>query len=217
MSEAFVAPSNLARLVAPWPWSSERFDRPADLPGAGSLIRLDYSGLSGRGTIYSGSLSASGGYAAKIDDLVFERNPQLSWKDFPDLLKFYFSGGAKLPNLKALDAHFGLNQIAAWGGASVWPTIAHVAGIPGEDRSVWARAFLGRTQGGKYDGTGVVAVYRTTRYRDGQPVPPDFPQIYSFALCVHTKVDHAGANHMRGWHPGHCTRCGLNLTVDSGD
>lgn len=217
MSEAFVAPPNLARLTAPWPWTNDRFDRPANLPGAGDLIRLDYSTFGSRDLVYSGDLDASGGYAAKIHDLEFERNPQLGWKDFPDLLRFYLRGGAKLPNLKALDTHFGLNQIAAWGGGGAWPGVCHIVGVEGTQRSTWARAFVGFTQGGKHDGTGVVVVYRTTRYQDGQPVPPELPQIYSFALCAHAKKESAGADHSRGWHPGHCTRCGLNMTVDSGD
>lgn len=39
----------------------------------------------------------------------------------------------------------------------------------------------------------------------------------SFTLCEHEKVEGAGANHSRGWHPGYCKKCGLDMSVDSGD
>ena len=32
------------------------------------------------------------------------------------------------------------------------------------------------------------------------------------AICKHEVVDHAGANHNRGWHPGHCVKCGYDMT-----
>jgi hypothetical protein len=39
----------------------------------------------------------------------------------------------------------------------------------------------------------------------------------TFAICKHEKVEGAGADHQRGWHPGHCGKCGMDMSVDSGD
>lgn len=78
-------------------------------------------------------------------------------------------------------------------------------------RKEWnARFFLDYGQGGDLEGTGLVAwvewkdgAYRATAMK--------------FAICEHTKVEGPGANHSRGWHPGHCSKCGLDMSVDSGD
>lgn len=43
------------------------------------------------------------------------------------------------------------------------------------------------------------------------------PRVGRFAICKHEIVDHAGADHSRGWHPGSCRLCGLVTTSDSGD
>lgn len=42
-------------------------------------------------------------------------------------------------------------------------------------------------------------------------------KVYSFAICEHEKEEGPGANHQRGWHPGKCRKCGMDMSVDSGD
>jgi hypothetical protein len=43
-------------------------------------------------------------------------------------------------------------------------------------------------------------------------------KIFEFAICQHNKTGGATrAQEMRGWHPGRCSLCGLDLSVDSGD
>ncbi len=78
-------------------------------------------------------------------------------------------------------------------------------------RKIWnARYFLDYGQGGGLQGSGLVAwialkdgAYRATGL--------------TFAICRHTPVTGAGANPSRGWHPASCAKCGLDLSVDSGD
>jgi hypothetical protein len=42
--------------------------------------------------------------------------------------------------------------------------------------------------------------------------------VYSFAICEHIKTEEGHRpNPSRGWHPGHCEKCGLDMTIDSGD
>lgn len=43
------------------------------------------------------------------------------------------------------------------------------------------------------------------------------PHGFRVAVCKHEKVPGSGANPQRGWHPGSCRLCGMDLTVDSGD
>lgn len=85
--------------------------------------------------------------------------------------------------------------------------------LPGKTSKQWnVSFFLDHGQGGQLYGSGIVAwttwdnekrTYVATGLR--------------FAICRHTKVDGPGANHSRGWHPGSCSKCGLDMTVDSGD
>jgi hypothetical protein len=73
-----------------------------------------------------------------------------------------------------------------------------------------ARFFLDYGQGGQLYGSGLVA---WTDWKDGA-----YRAIaMKFAICKHEQQSGAGANPSRGWHPSRCTKCGLDMTVDSGD
>lgn len=204
MTDALVAPAGIARLSAPWPWENKNFARPSDLPEVGALVRI---GARGNADLVPSRLDGYG-YAAKASDLELEMHPPLSWMDFPALLEYYLHGAAILPNLQLADQRQGLNAIAAGAGMSAWPRIAHVK-LPGDTYTRWARVFLSHTQSGNVDGSGYLLAYARG--------PQDMPQVWRFALCAHTKAIGAGARPELGWHPGSCTRCGLNMTVDSGD
>ena len=202
-SDALVAPANIYRLIAPWPWNFPQA-RPSDLPEVGALVR---TGARGIHNLVPSRMDGCG-YAAKMDDLQLEAHPPLTWRDFPSLLEYYLHGNDILPNLQLADQRQGLNSIACAAGLSVWPRIAHVK-LPGDTYSRWARVFLSYTQAGKMDGTGYLLAYE--RNLDA------VPQVWRFALCAHAKSVGHGARPERGWHPGSCTRCGLVMTVDSGD
>ncbi len=73
-----------------------------------------------------------------------------------------------------------------------------------------ARFFLDYGQGGQLYGSGI-AVW--TEWKDGAYRAVGM----KFAICDHKAVEGAGANHSRGWHPARCEKCGLDLSVDSGD
>lgn len=73
-----------------------------------------------------------------------------------------------------------------------------------------ARFFLDRGQGGQLYGSGIVA---WTSWKNGAYRATGM----KFAICQHKKVAGTSANPSRGWHPGHCEKCGLDMTVDSGD
>lgn len=108
----------------------------------------------------------------------------------------------ELPRLANNIASGGHSLLAKWGWAKL-----------GGDRKQWAQFFLwpaamGNANNGSFDGGGYVIVWSGRK---------EGPIVGTFAICRHHKKDGAGANHQRGWHPGACEKCGLDMTVDSGD
>lgn len=116
------------------------------------------------------------------------------------------AGKVELPNFEELDLAKGVSTLACGSGLDV--TEVKWAKIAGDARqsAQWARYFLNTTQGGAYDGTGYVMLYGSGKGRIG-----------TFAICKHEKLAAADARPSVGWHPGRCTKCGLDMTVDSGD
>ena len=199
MSDALVADRFLIRLTADWQEGSDAH------PKAGQLVRID-----DRRQDWAWSGLESGGYQRKLADLEFERNPPLTHKDFPALLKYYLYAHGVLPNLEPIADDLGLDAIAAGASLAAWPSIAHLK-LPGSTHSVWSRVFVGNTQGGQLDGKGYLIIWRG-HWKDERP-----HRVYKFALCAHAIVPGADARPNYGWHPARCSRCGLDLTVDSGD
>lgn len=113
------------------------------------------------------------------------------------------SGEAYLPNVESVDPGHLLNNIASmghmmtprWGYAMI-----SVMGIDA-NRKQWTQFFLLPSEG-----TGYAITY-------GNPAAITV----RFAICKHKMVEGPGANHSRGWHPGWCEKCGLDMSVDSGD
>ncbi|TQX91272.1 hypothetical protein EQW76_00585 [Rhizobium sp. rho-13.1] len=119
--------------------------------------------------------------------------------DFAAILK----GDEDLPNAAETDPLRFLNNLAS-GGHSLVP---HWGWAKVSGRKAWAQFFLTPAgMGGRLDGGGYAVVYGGNGAK-----------VLSFAICKHEKVDGPTANHSRGWHPGSCKHCGLDMTVDSGD
>ena len=115
--------------------------------------------------------------------------------DFAAILK----GDTPLPNTEPVRTlEEGVNNIASL-GHSLTPKWGHSYRPDGHKS--WTQYFLN-----VFDGSGYALIYGM---RGGSMV--------RFTICKHQKKTHAGANPSRGWHPGHCIKCGLDLTVDSSD
>lgn len=120
---------------------------------------------------------------------------------------------APLPNLEEItDPKEALREIA-WSKANVDYYNAAVMLPPKHPAHPnkfpeYCDLFLKSTpMGGGWDGSGIIL---TTN--EGEP------RVFRFALCNHEKTEQGHSpNHGRGWHPGHCKHCGMNMTVDSGD
>lgn len=113
------------------------------------------------------------------------------------------NGDVPLPNFKKIPSDLLLRNIAS-GGHMMEPRWGYAL-INGHKQ--WAQYFLfGAGMGSPpyvYGGNGYVLAY-----------PDNFGE---FAICKHQKEEGAGANHNRGWHPGRCKHCGMDMTVDSSD
>jgi hypothetical protein len=119
-------------------------------------------------------------------------------------LKPIFKGEVVLPNVKPIEHDVGaaiLHYREMHSGYALLP----------DGRKEWnARFFLDYGQGGQLYGSGSVA---WVAWKDGGYRATGL----TFAICEHTNVAGAGANPSRGWHPGVCSKCGLDMTIDSGD
>jgi hypothetical protein len=82
--------------------------------------------------------------------------------------------------------------------------------FPDGKKHWFARFFLDYGQGGGLHGSGIVA---WSEWKDGAYRAVGM----KFAICDHKPIEGAGANHSRGWHPASCSKCGLDMSVDSGD
>jgi hypothetical protein len=72
----------------------------------------------------------------------------------------------------------------------------------------YAKLYTEWTSGGGWDGVGYVVTSHNT----------DEGRVFKFTMCKHEKTEEGHSpNHGRGWHPGHCKHCGMDMTVDSGD
>lgn len=116
-------------------------------------------------------------------------------------------GKVELPNFKEKPVEDAAADIFRFGSS-----IRGNARLPGSGDAwaPWAQYFLDTGQGGQLYGSGLVVF---SSFSEGRSKA----RAGTFAICEHVKVDDPGANHMRGWHPGHCKKCGLDMTVDSGD
>lgn len=175
------------------------------------------------GDVVAVSTTPSGwGQMLQVPRDQLEANPPALASDFAQLLDFYLDAGAILPNLElgtaeTLEADLQTisygSQLSMTGRRIMLPH-----DTPGADdhakRSSWAKAFVFYTQGGQLDGRGVLLINKPGWNGNH---PAEFPRTARFKLCDHQLVVGAGARPQRGWHPGRCSKCQLDMTVDSGD
>lgn len=164
------------------------------------------------------------GYHRKIPEDAFEVVNVYAphWKDFEPLFKAMCHGIFSLPHFDPVwsDDAEGMTKlisnIAAAGGTGA-TGVSHIV-LPNEfcptpyDRnSRWARLFPNYTQGGNMSGDGLILLYDTTYGKSRTPIGG------RYYMCEHEYIkQHTGREH-RGDHRGHCSKCGLDMSVDSSD
>lgn len=138
--------------------------------------------------------------------------PRKHYKVSEDLIPYLhpltpWNKQAVLPNLTLLTDPLEALRRINWAKANIDYYNAGVK-IPGETFSTYCKLFTCSTPGGGgWDGSGVIM---TNDYPN--------PTVYTFALCLHEKSEEGHSpNHNRGWHPGHCAHCNMDMSVDSGD
>lgn len=116
-----------------------------------------------------------------------------------------------LPNAEDADPLEFLNALAA-GGHMMTPVWGYTL-LPDGSRPQWTQLFLsnGANMAFELDGSGYAVTYGAYRDRKATPI------VRRFRICQHERVLHDGADPDRGWRPGHCKHCGMDMTIDSGD
>ena len=112
----------------------------------------------------------------------------------------FIKGHTTPPNLEPITDNRALQLLAG----------AHYPTYTGRIGHAAATFYLHTTYGGGLEGTGFLV---SALFEAGRMVG----YAYRFAICNHKKQVGANARPHIGWHPGHCTLCGLDMTVDSGD
>lgn len=110
-------------------------------------------------------------------------------------------GHLPLPNMEPADPQKFLADIASRGHMMV-PRWGYSRKEGDNGHPEWTQFFLLDERFGKH---------YAVRYEGGKG------NVYRWIVCEHEKVEGAGANHSRGWHPGKCRKCGMDMTIDSGD
>jgi hypothetical protein len=137
----------------------------------------------------------------------FKKDRTFDSKDYePYVGKFGNERLAPLPNAEDVDPLFFLSHLAS-GGHMMQPRWGYAL-HPEGNRPQWTMFFLTSFMMSGLDGGGYAVIYSSRK---------EGPYVQRFYICKHAVEDHAGANHSRGWHPGHCSLCGYNMTYDSGD
>lgn len=129
-----------------------------------------------------------------------------------------------LPNAEDTEPLAFLNDLAAFGHRMLpkWGYSIIVDPHGGHQRQQWTQFFLlgAENMGNGLGGQGYAVIYGGSRWSkdaDGKSVHTHTPIVRRFAICKHEKEEGAGADHRRGWHPGKCRLCGMDMTIDSGD
>lgn len=120
-----------------------------------------------------------------------------------------------LPNAKDVDPLAFLNDLAARG--HMMEPVWGYALLPDGSRPQWTQFFLlaDANMGFELGGGGYAVTYGGAKW-DGK-AQQETPIVRRFQICQHEIELHAGADPSRGWRPGHCKHCGMDMTIDSGD
>lgn len=133
-----------------------------------------------------------------------------------DDFKQIVAGIVPLPNAEVVDPLLFLNNLAAT-GHSMQPHWGW-AKLPDGSRGQWTQFFLTPAgMGGRLDGGGYAVTYGGSRWDTASKSNVNMPIVQRFSICKHEQVLRGDANPQRGWNPGNCKHCGLDMTVDSGD
>lgn len=119
------------------------------------------------------------------------------------------TGKVPLPN-PTVPREAGLEMVGSILSATVYAIPAVGRMMDDDGCTFQARYFLQLNQGGSLTGEGwcLWSYFHQGTSKTG---------FVSFAVCEHDKVPGVRTNPMRGWYPGRCGKCGLDMSVDSGD
>jgi len=141
--------------------------------------------------------------------------------DLKEHLEPRISGKVRWEHAEEIDLLNAVNNITMGGQQVTYSGWFRKPDTPANGSNKWARYFLTTNQGGSLTGEALVFVYGGGGYYD-RANPTEWqgtkPSAYRVAICKHEKEGSGTPDQeRRGWHPGRCAKCGLDLSVDSGD
>ncbi len=122
-----------------------------------------------------------------------------------------------LPNPEDVDPGYFLNDLAAR-GHMMTPVWGYAVPPSGTGRQ-WTQFFFlhDANMGFGLGGGGYAVTYGSSRWDAEAKKSIAQPIVRRFQICRHEKELAAGADPLRGWRPGKCKHCGMDMTIDSGD
>lgn len=127
-------------------------------------------------------------------------------KLFPAMMERIIAGEITPPNIEHISNDRAVYNIATFNFVIKRGQFRNLA----TGSASWATYFLNSQNGRDGEGFALYYGYNDKHEAVGCAV--------KFAICKHKKTEEGHQpNHMRGWHPGHCELCGLDMSVDSGD
>lgn len=137
--------------------------------------------------------------------------PGIQHTEFEAYLQKILKGEVMIPNWQPLEYGVAANALAAGGSLSTDSQIHYTRNPdkPEWTHRDWTRCYISWTQGGQFDGSGYLI-----RYNSGKAGGV----IGRFQICQHEVVNTSTPQQrMRGWNKQYCSKCNLNLSVDSSD
>lgn len=121
-----------------------------------------------------------------------------------------------LPNATDVDPLMFLQDLAARG--HMMEPVWGYALLPDGSRQQWTQFFLlgDANMGMQLGGGGYAVTYGPSRWDADAKRSIQMPIVRRFQICKHEIELAAGADPSRGWRPGACKHCGMDMTVDSG-
>jgi hypothetical protein len=127
------------------------------------------------------------------------------------------AGLLALPNQTDVDPLTFLQDLAARG--HMMEPVWGYALLPDGSGQQWTQFFLlaDANMAMQLGGGGYAVTYGKSSWDDVAKKSVQHPIVRRFQICQHEIELSAGANPDRGWRPGACKHCGMDMTVDSGD
>lgn len=132
---------------------------------------------------------------------------QERYNNTPEFIEFFGGYNDPLPNMKEIEAEEFWRFFSMYGTGIYQGYRQIIEKGPPRKAAIPVHYFI-------YTGGTGFAIHVSYNYKYINS-PKWNPIFYKFAICEHERV--STLDTIRGWHEGHCRKCGLGMNYDSGD